>query len=97
MLGSVSVHQFGATLAIVGGNLTLLSAGWSQWNRPQWKIFSRLSWMLGVIGLLNVVILTLDILPTGLAERSSVYSITFWQIFIGVYLLVRGKAQWRTA
>lgn len=97
MLGSISLHQFGAVLAIVGGNLTLLSAGWSQWNKLEWRVFSGLSWVLGGIGLLNVVILTMHILPTGLAERGSVYSITFWQIFTGVYLLARGKAQWRTA
>ncbi len=97
MLGNMSVHQFGAVLAIIGGNLTLLSAGWSRWHSPQWRIYSRLSWVLGVIGLLNVMILTTGVLPTGLAERGSVYSITFWQIFTGVYLLVRQKTLWRTA
>lgn len=97
MLGSITMHQFGAVLAIIGGNLTLLSAGWSRWNSPQWRIYSRLSWVLGVIGLLNVMILTTGVLPTGLAERGSVYSITFWQIFTGVYLLVRQKTLWRTA
>lgn len=84
----VSLHQFGAFLAIVGGNLTLLCAGWSQWNKPSWLMFSRLSWLLGVFGLLSVVVLTRDILPTGVAERGSVYSITFWQIFTGISLLV---------
>jgi hypothetical membrane protein len=84
----VSLHQFGAFLAIVGGNLTLLCAGWSQWNKASWLIFSRLSWLLGLFGLLSLVVLTRDILPTGVAERGSVYSITLWQIFTGIYLLV---------
>jgi len=66
----------------------LLCAGWSQWNKPSWLMFSRLSWLLGVFGLLSVVVLTRDILPTGVAERGSVYSITFWQIFTGISLLV---------
>ncbi|TPG64709.1 DUF998 domain-containing protein [Ewingella americana] len=96
MLGSVSMHQSGAVLAIVGGNLTLLCAGWSQWNKPQWCTFSRLSWVLGMVGLLNVIILMMGLLPTGIAERGSVYTITFWQIFTGFYLLARGEILWRT-
>jgi len=89
MLAGISLHQLGAVLAIVGGNLTLLAAGWSLWNQPAWRIFSRLSWVLGIVGLLNVIILTAGILPTGIAERGSVYSITFWQIFTGMMLLTR--------
>lgn len=90
-LAGVSVHQLGAFLAIVGGNLTLLAAGWSLWNQLEWRIFSRLSWVLGIIGLLSVIILTTGILPTGIAERGSVYPITFWQIFTGITLLFYRK------
>lgn len=89
VLAGVSVHQFGAFLAIVGGDLALLAAGWSRWNDANWRGFSRVSGVLGLFGLLSVVILTTGILPTGLAERGAVYPITFWQLFTGCYLLTR--------
>lgn len=93
MLGSVSAHQLGAVLAIIGGNLTVLAAGASQWQKPGWQGFSLLSVTLGCAGLLSVVILTQGVLPVGLIERCSVYAITFWQIFTGLYLLSRGYVQ----
>ncbi|MGC6387162.1 DUF998 domain-containing protein [Ewingella sp. S1.OA.A_B6] len=91
MLGSVSAHQLGAVLAIIGGNLTVLAAGSSQWQKPGWRGFSQLSIVLGCAGLLSVAILTQGVLPVGLIERCSVYAITFWQIFTGIYLLTRGN------
>jgi hypothetical protein len=36
-------------------------------------------------------LIPLNVLPTGIIERASVYPITFWQIFTGVMLLVKGR------
>lgn len=90
--GGVTLHQTGAVLAIAGGNVCLLSAGWMKRGISGWKIFSALSLLSGCIGLISMMTISLDVLPTGLIERLSVYTITAWQVCTGLWLLRRKKA-----
>ncbi|PKE30898.1 DUF998 domain-containing protein [Rahnella sp. AA] len=85
--GGVTVHQAGAVMAIAGGNVCLLSAGWMKFRSAGWRVFSLFSLALSGIGLVSMVTISFDILPTGLIERMSVYPITFWQIFTGFWIL----------
>ena len=92
--GTAWVHNAGAVLAIVGGNLAILagsaiirSAGVAAWYRT-------VSIALAVLGLLSLAMLVVDsrsaaisVLPDGAWERGSVYSIIVWQVFTAVLLL----------
>ncbi len=96
--GTIWVHETGALLAIVGGNLAIL-AGSSIVRKavtPSW--YRGLSVGLGEFGLLSFVLLVLelhfpagDILPPPVWERGSVYSITGWQLFTAAVLLTRRR------
>ncbi|WP_338564487.1 DUF998 domain-containing protein [Erwinia sp. E_sp_W01_6] len=82
-----TLHQAGAVMAIGGGNLCLITVGGLLRNSNGAKAYSRLSLILGCLGLLSMVAIPLDLLPTGIVERASVYPITFWQILTGFLLL----------
>ena len=82
------MHAVGAVLAIVGGNAAIL-AGSSiigGWHR-------KVSVALGAFGLLSfmtfMIALSSAVLPLGVLERCSVYSITAWQLLTGAWLLSR--------
>lgn len=88
--GTVDYHYIGASMAILGGNVAAIVAGF-QWRRlemPRW--FGITSIVLGFIGVASAVVLatTFGILPPGIPERASVYTITAWQILTGIVLLV---------
>lgn len=88
--GTVVYHYIGASMAILGGNVAAIVAGF-QWRRlemPRW--FGIASIVLGSIGLVGAVVLgtTFGVLPSGIPERASVYTITVWQILTGIVLLV---------
>ena len=87
--GGVTLHQTGAVMAIAGGNLCLLSAAWMKRNSAGWREFSWLSLMLGVVGLVSMFTISLDVLPVGIIERMSVYTITGWQIVAGIWLFLK--------
>jgi hypothetical membrane protein len=85
---TAGLHVIGAVLAIVGGNAAIL-AGSSiigGWHR-------KVSVALGAFGLLSfmtfVIALPSAVLPLGVLERCSVYSITAWQLLTGAWLLSR--------
>ncbi len=92
--GTVWVHRAGAVLAIVGGNMAILagsaivrSAGAAQWYRVASLGFAA-------VGLLSFLMLIIDsrtgavnVLPDGVWERGSVYSIILWQMFTAAYLV----------
>lgn len=90
--GTFSVHRFGAALTIIGGNLCILTTGVAALHKNNTQtfigLFAGLSIVLGCIGILNVLILTLDVVPVGLIERGSVYTITLWQIITGLGILL---------
>ena len=85
---TAGVHVIGAVLAIVGGNAAIL-AGSSiigGWHR-------KASIGLGLFGLLSFVMFVIElksaVLPLGVLERCSVYSITAWELLTGAWLLSR--------
>jgi hypothetical membrane protein len=94
--GTAWVHHIGALLAIAGGNVAILAgsaiirnAGAAHWYRVA-------SLGLAVLGLLSFMVLVIDsktaaigVLPDGVWERGSVYSIIVWQMFTASYLLSR--------
>ncbi len=81
------VHASGAVLAIVGGNAAIV-AGSSMiggWHRA-------VSLALGAFGLLSFVCFVIALkneAPPAVWERCSVYSITAWQLFTGVWVFSR--------
>ncbi len=88
--GTVVYHYIGASMAILGGNVAAIVAGF-QWRRlemPRW--FGIVSIVIGCIGLASAVVLgtTFGVLPSGIPERASVYTITAWQTLTGIVLLV---------
>ena len=96
--GTTWVHDTGALLAIVAGNAAIL-AGSSvvrSGGGPQW--YRGVSLGLAVLGLLSFMMLVIyskagaiSIVPDGVWERGSVYSIIGWQLFTGAYLLTRSR------
>jgi hypothetical protein len=94
--GSIWLHEFGALLAIVGGNATILVASTvvAGAGEPPW--LRRIPVGLAAFGLLSFVLLIIEmqfgairILPPAVWERASVYSITAGQVCIAAYLLTR--------
>lgn len=80
----ITLHQAGAVMAIAGGNLCLISAGWILRHR---RIYGSLSLLAGIFGLVSMALINSGYFPIGLIERASVYPITCWQILTGFYLL----------
>lgn len=83
------VHAVGAVSAIVGGNAAILAGSRlvSGWPR-------RVSVALGAFGLFSFVLFVIalkasSVLPLGVWERCSVYSITAWQLFTAAWLVSR--------
>lgn len=94
--GTVVYHYIGASMAILGGNVAAIAAGlqWRRLETPRW--FGIASIVLGSIGVASAVVLgtTFGVLPSGIPERASVYTITAWQILTGIVLLV--SPRWHT-
>ena len=88
--GTVVYHYIGASMAILGGNVAVIVAGLQRrrLEMPRW--FGIASIVLGVVGLAGAVVLgtTFGVLPSGIPERVSVYTITAWQILTGIVLLL---------
>lgn len=88
-------HVVGAGLAIVGGNVAVIAAGFAgrTLRAPSWAL--RTSFALGTFGLVCLTTLIIDgatgsrVLPAGLVERGSVYPIIAWEVLAGVTLLRR--------
>ena len=92
--GTAWVHRVGAALAIAGGNAAILAgsailrhASASRWYRAAscgLAAFGLMSLAMVVVGSTTTAII---VLPHGVWERGSVYSIIGWQIFTAAYLL----------
>ncbi|MEA9986200.1 MULTISPECIES: DUF998 domain-containing protein [Subtercola] len=89
------LHVGGAGLAIVAGNVAVVVAGLGSTARgtPTW--YRVVSTGLGMLGLASLVLLELGyytpglkLLPDGVLERGSVYSIIVWELLTAVTLLV---------
>jgi hypothetical membrane protein len=87
--GEGPLHLVGATLAIAGGNVAVL-AGAALYPCSSQRL---LSYLLGGTGLLSLLALALqawarlEVLPSPLWERASVYSILAWQVCAAASLL----------
>jgi hypothetical membrane protein len=87
------VHATGAVLAIVGGNAAILAGSSLDggWHRA-------VSVALGAFGLLSFVFFAIALkqneTPPAVWERCSVYSITAWELFSGVWVLSRPPTPW---
>lgn len=93
-------HVVGAGLAIVGGNVAVIIAGLVSRRLGATRTYSVSSLAIGVVGIACLAALVLDgadgtrLLPVGMVERGSVYSIIAWEIMTGVALL---RASWMSS
>ncbi|WNG94434.1 DUF998 domain-containing protein [Mycobacterium sp. ITM-2016-00318] len=84
-------HVLGAGLAIVGGNVAVVIAGIG--SREASRRYSSASIVIGAVGLACLTALIIDgasgsrLIPVGVLERGSVYSIVVWELMTGVVLL----------
>jgi hypothetical membrane protein len=93
----VNWHMIGAALAIVGGNVAVIIAGFGSRRIGAAPSFRNASVAIGMIGLACLLALVIDdpssgsrALPVGLLERGSVYSTVAWELLAGVTIL-RGR------
>ncbi|HEY0228600.1 MAG TPA: DUF998 domain-containing protein [Mycobacterium sp.] len=91
---SGNVHRAGAALAIVGGNTAILAGSAVIATVAGWPRYRLISTALATVGLLSLLMLLINsgtskacLLPDGVWERGSVYSITAWQLLTAGYLL----------
>jgi hypothetical protein len=84
--GTLVLYLIGAFLSIIAGNaLAIVTGLWSKaFGLPRWLAMASVA--LGGIGLLNIP-LTYGWVPTGLAERISLYSYLLWALFTGLELI----------
>lgn len=91
--GASTPHAVGAGMAIVGGNLVLLTAAryGGRVGAPRW--YTSASAVAGVAGLAGFALFLADtgILGGGAFERISVYTIIGWEIVTGAALLARAR------
>ena len=91
--------MFGAALAIIGGNVASILAGYVSRRLGASSAYSIASTGLGIFGLSNLALLQLSsaigvaMIPFGNLERGSVYSITAWEIMTGLTIIgtIRNK------
>ena len=86
-------HVVGAGVAILGGNFAAILAGVAGQIPGATTHFRRTSIGLGAVGIACLIVLIVDgasgtrVLPVGLVERGSVYSIIAWELMAGVAIL----------
>lgn len=89
-------HVVGAGLAIVGGNAALIVAGLGSRRLGATGVYRAGSVVVGVVGLACLAVLVIDgvngprVLPVGVVERGSVYSIIAWEL-VTALVLTRGR------
>jgi hypothetical membrane protein len=93
-LHSGKLHRVGAALAIVGGNTAILAGsaivatiGGHRWYRRISKIVAALGLLSLMMLLINLATSKANVLPDGVWERGSVYSIIIWQLLTAGCLL----------
>ena len=86
-------HVIGAGMAIVGGNVAVIIAGLGSRRLGAPRTYGVVSIVIGVVGLACLLALIIDgangarVLPVGVVERGSVYSIIAWEIMTGALVL----------
>ena len=88
--GTLPLYLLGAFLSIIAGNALAITTGLAgrSLGLPRWLAVG--STALGVLGLLNIP-LTYGWVPTGLAERVSLYSYLLWALATGLALTRSGS------
>ncbi|ROP63908.1 DUF998 domain-containing protein [Curtobacterium sp. ZW137] len=92
--GAIVLHVLGAAVAITSGNVVAIVAGASSRAVDAPRGYRVASIVLGVVGLVSLVMLLVDsgstaitLLPDGVWERASVYTIIAWELLSGGLLL----------
>jgi hypothetical protein len=87
--GTLWLHYLGATLAILGGNVTaiLISRQWRRLRVPA-RVGSA-GIVLGTLGIVAALtwLATFGMAPPGILERIAAYAFLLWQIGFGGFLL----------
>jgi hypothetical membrane protein len=90
--GTYRWHEFGAGMAIVGGNVAILAAARVLRELGAPRSYGRASVALALLGLLSLGLLLWGGLrpavPDGVTERGSVYAIAAWEMLSGLVLLL---------
>ena len=93
--GHVNWHAIGAGMALVGGNTAVIIAGLGSGRIGAPRSYHLASFGIGVVGMACLLALIIDgangsrVLPVGVIERGSVYSIVVWEIVTGAAILCR--------
>jgi hypothetical membrane protein len=91
-------HVAGAILAIAGGNAAVLVGSSILRRAGASRAYRAVSVVLGAVGLLCLLALAVDtshaVLPVGIWERGSVYSIFVWQAISAGYLVGSRAQRW---
>jgi uncharacterized protein DUF998 len=84
--GTLVLYLIGAFLSIIAGNCLAIVTGLCgrAFGFPRWLTLASIA--LGCIGLLNIP-LTYGWMPTGLAERISLYSYLLWALMTGLAVI----------
>ncbi len=99
---SGAVHRVGAALAILGGNVAIAAGAPVITTVATRRWYRRTSSLAAIFGLLSLAMLIVnssismtDLLPDGMWERASVYSIIAWQLLTASCLLGIQRPQHR--
>jgi hypothetical membrane protein len=97
---SGSLHIAGAVLAIVGGNAAILTGATASQVLAGLRWYRRVSTAVALLGLSAMTMLVFNsvtgqkhLLPDGVWERTSVYSITGWQLLTATCLLTNRRRE----
>ena len=83
-------HNLGAIMAILGGNLMLLTVSRSM---DKFEIYQKITLILGTIGLIAFLIMffNMESIYMPVFERLAVYPLIIWHLMTGVYLLRKNQ------
>ena len=83
-------HSLGAIMAILGGNILLISISRSM---DKFETYQKITLVLGVIGLIAfwIMFFNMQSIYMPVFERLSVYTLIIWSFISGIYLLKNTK------
>lgn len=87
--GQIVWHTIGAGLSILGGNLVAIASGFAFQPLGMPRFYKPAGIALGLFGIGSIAWLMAGpkVIPDGLVERASVYSITAWELMTAALLL----------
>ena len=94
--GTLVLHFAGAFLAILGGNVLAVALG-SHWRKlAPTRRLGNIVLATGILGLVAVAVLALTAMsqtaPSGLIERTTVYTLLVFQLCTAAYVIRAGRA-----